>query len=77
MEDREQTTKPSFGSNEIGTETNETHLTPEILTGTDTQLHLAAKRGKHKKDKTINDDEKIVQNPGGENKFLQSDETDE
>lgn len=77
MAKREQITQPSLGSNELGTETNDTHLTSGISAGTNTQLHLAAKSGKHKKNKKINDDEKIVKNPNGENKFLQSDETDQ
>lgn len=78
MADREQITQPSMGSNELGTETNDTHLESGVSAGTDTQLHLAAKSGKkHKKDKNINDDERVVKNPNGENKFLESDETDE
>lgn len=78
MADREQITQPSLGSNELGTETNDTHLKSGVSAGTDTQLHLAAHSGaKHKKNKGINDDEKVVKNPDGENKFLESDETDE
>lgn len=76
MEDREQITQPSLGSNELGTETDETHLTG-VSAGSDTQLHLAAKGKKSKKDKNINDDEKVVKKQDSKNKFLQSDETDE
>ena len=78
MADREQITQPSMGSNELGTETSDTHLESGVSAGSDTQLHLAAKSSKkHKKNKNINDDEKVVKNPRSENKFLQSDETDE
>ncbi len=49
MADREQITQPSLGSNELGTETNDTHLESGVSAGTDTQLHLAAKS--HKKSK--------------------------
>ena len=75
MADNERTTQPSLGSNDVGAETNDTHLTG-ISSGTDTQLHLAAKSGnKHKKN--VNDDEKVVKNTNGEEEFLKSDETDE
>ena len=76
MPDREQVTQPSLGSNELGTETNDTHLNSGVSAGTDTQLHLAAKSGKKNK-KNKNDDEKVVRNVNGENKFLRADETDE
>lgn len=78
MADREQITQPSMGSNELGTETSDTHLESGVSAGNDTQLHLTAKGSKkHKKNKNINDDEKVVKNPHNGNKFLQSDETDE
>lgn len=78
MADREQITQPSLGSNELGTETNDTHLESGVSAGSDTQLHLAAKSGKkNKKDKNINDDEKVVKNSYDENNFLKPDETDE
>ena len=60
MADNEKTTQPSLGSNDLGTETNDTHLTG-VSSGTDTQLHLAAKSGKKHK-KNVNDDEKVVKN---------------
>ena len=78
MADREQITQPSMGSNELGTETNDTHLESGVSAGSDTQLHLAAKAGnKHKKNKDINDDEKVIKKSNGENEFLQANETDE
>ena len=78
MADREQITQPSLGSNELGTETNDTHLKSGVSAGSDTQLHLAAKSGnKHKKDKNVNDDEKVIKKSNGENEFLQANETDE
>ena len=76
MADREQITQPSLGSNELGTETDDTHLTGASA-GSDTQPHLAGKSKKYKKNKNINDDEKVVKNPYSENKFLQAGETDE
>ncbi len=76
MADREQITQPSSGSNELGTETNDTHLTSGISAGSDTQLHMAAKSGKKHK-KNINDDEKVVKNENGAEDFLEADETDE
>jgi len=75
MSDIEKTTQPSLGSNDLGTETNDTQVTG-ISSGTDTQLHLAAKSGK-KHRKNVNDDEKVVKNTAGEEEFLKSDETDE
>lgn len=78
MADRVQITQPSMGSNELGTETDDTHPESGISAGSDTQLHLAAKGGnKHKKNKNINDDEKVVKKSNGENEFLQADETEE
>ena len=75
MADTEKITQPSLGSNDVGTESNDTHLTG-VSSGTDTQLHLAAKSGnKHKRN--VNDDEKVVKNQNGEEEFLKSDETDE
>jgi len=75
MSDNERTSQPSQGSNDLGSETNDTHVTG-ISAGTDTQLHLAAKSGnKHKKN--VNDDEKVVKNLNGEEEFLKSGETDE
>ncbi|MEO8414989.1 MAG: hypothetical protein ABI472_15075 [Ginsengibacter sp.] len=76
MADREQITQPSLGSNELGTETNDTHLSSGVSTGTDTQLHLAALSGKKHK-KNVNDDEKVVKNSEGETEFLTPGETDE
>jgi len=75
MADREQITQPSLGSIELGTEKDDTPLTGASA-GSDTQLHLAANSKRHRK-KNINDDEKVVKNSYSENKFLQSDETDE
>lgn len=73
--DTERISQPSQGSNEVGAETNDTHLTG-VSSGTDTQLHLTAKSGnKHKKN--VNDDEQVVKNPNGEEEFLTSDDTDE
>ena len=75
MSDNEKTTQPSLGSNDLGTETNDTHRTG-ISSGTDTQLQLTAKSGKKHK-QNVNDDEKVVKNTDGEEEFLKSDETDE
>ncbi|MGZ4049658.1 MAG: hypothetical protein ACXVNN_09860 [Bacteroidia bacterium] len=78
MADREQITQPSMGSNELGTETNDTHLESGVSAGSDTQLHLAAKGGnKRKKNKGVNDDEKVIKKSNGENEFLQANDTDE
>jgi hypothetical protein len=75
MSDTEKTTQPSLGSNDVGSETNDTHLSG-VSAGSDTQLHLAARSGnKHKKN--VNDDEKVVKNQNGEEKFLSQDDTDE
>ncbi len=76
MADREQISQPSLGSNELGTETNDTHLTSGVSAGSNTQLHLAAHSGKKHKN-NVNDDEKVVKNHNGENDFLQSKDTDE
>ena len=77
MANNERNTQPSSGSNDVGPETNDTHLTG-VSSGTDTQLNLAAKSGnKHTKNKNINDDEKVVRNTHGNDEFLESDETDE
>ena len=76
--DTERISQPSHGSNEVGAETNDTHVAG-ISSGTDTQLHLAAKSGnKHKKKKeNVNDDEQVVRNSNSEEEFLTSDETEE
>ena len=74
MAQREQITQPSLGRNELGTETNDTHLTSGVSSGTDTQLHLAAKGGK-KHNANTNDDEKVIKN--NNSNFLKEDETDE
>ena len=74
MSDTEKITQPSLGSNELGRETNDTHLTSGISTGTDTQLHLAALSVKHKKNA---DDEKVVSNPTSEKDSLKEGETGE
>jgi hypothetical protein len=76
MADREQISQPSLGSNELGTETNDTHLTSGVSAGSNTQLHIAAHRGKKHKN-NVNDDEKVAKNHNGENNFLQSKDTDE
>jgi hypothetical protein len=78
MADKERITDPSSGSNELGRETQENHPETGISAGTDTQLHITALGGKkHKKNKDINDDEKVMKNPTSKNEFPQSDETDE
>lgn len=77
MADTERISQPSQGSNELGTETNDTHLGNRGSSGTDTQLHLAAKSGKkHNNNTDINDDEKVVKN-NTDNGLLKSNETDE
>ena len=78
MADREQITQSSMGSNELGTETTDTHLEGGVSAGSDTQLHIAAKSGnKHKKNKNVNDDEKVIKKSNGKNEFLRANETDE
>ncbi len=73
MADREQITQPSSGSNELGTETNDTHLESGISAGTDTQLHLAAKSGnKHTKN---NDADDLLKEKNKE-EFLKLNKTD-
>jgi hypothetical protein len=75
MADREQITQPSLGSNELGTETNDTHLESGISAGTDTQLHLAAKSGnKHRK---INNEADDLQKEKNKEEFLKLNDTDE
>lgn len=75
MADREQITQPSLGSNELGTETDDTHLGSGISAGTDTQLHLAAKSGnKHIKNNNDIDDLKKEKN---KEEFLKMNNTDE
>ena len=75
MADREQITQPSLGSNELGTETNDTHLESGISDGTDTQLHLAAKSGnKHKKN---NNEADNLQKEKNKEEFLELNNTDE
>ena len=79
MADTERVTQPSSGSNELGVETNDTHIPTGSRSGTDTQLHLAARSGhknKNKQKDDINDDEKVVKNKPNDD-FLQSNETDE
>ena len=46
MADREQITQPSIRSNELGTETSETHLESGVSAGSDTQLRLTARVAK-------------------------------
>ncbi len=78
MADREQITQPSLGSNELGTETNDTHLESGVSAGTDTQLHLAAKGGKkNKKNKKNSKDEKNEKSRVGEYAFPRAEDTDE
>ncbi|MEO8766625.1 MAG: hypothetical protein ABI416_20150 [Ginsengibacter sp.] len=72
----ERTTQPSPGSNDVGAETTDSHLR-DVSSGTDTQLHLAAKSSNKHNRKNINDDEKVVKNTAGQEEFLTSDETDE
>ena len=75
MADREQITQPSLGSNELGTETNDTHLESGVSAGSDTQLHLATKSGKKNKKKTKNgEDEK---SRVGQYAFPRAEDTDE
>ena len=75
MADIEKAAQPTQGSNDVGSETNDTHTTG-ISSGTDTQLKMAAKSGnKHKTN--VNDDEEVVKNPNSKKDFFKSDETDE
>ena len=76
MSDTERISQPSQGSNDVGSETNDTHITG-VSSGTDTQLHLAAKSGNKHNKGNVNDDEEVVKNSDSEEEFLKSDETDE
>jgi hypothetical protein len=56
MPDKERISRPSSGSNELGTETQEERITGGLSAGTDTQLELTALSGqKHKGHKKGND----------------------
>ena len=73
MPDTEQISQPSLGSNELGTNTNDTHIGNKVSSGTDTQLHLAAKGGKSKhlsKEQILKDNLKGVD-------FAKQEDTDE
>ena len=77
MAEKDRITNPSMGSNELGSETTE-QRSRGVSPGTDTQQQLAAESNKkHKADKDINDDEKVVKNTNGGSEFLDGDETDE
>lgn len=77
MEEKVRITNPSMGSNDLGTERSE-EVGMHVSAGTNTQLHLAALSGnKAKKNKNINDDEKVVKNTNGKSEFLEASETDE
>ncbi|MDQ2721281.1 MAG: hypothetical protein M3Z26_16160 [Bacteroidota bacterium] len=77
MPEKEKISSPSMGSNELGTETNETRSSG-VSAGSDTQLHLAAAGGKkNKKNKNIDDDEKVIKNKSAKTGFPKSGETDE
>lgn len=75
MADTKRISQPTQGSEDVGLETNDQRNTGAASAGTDTQLHIAAKSGR--KNKGINDDEKVVKNVDGQNEFLTSKETDE
>ncbi len=78
MANTKRISQPSQGSEELGRETVDRRSTGSASSGTDTQLHLAAKSGKkNKKNNNINDDEKVVKNSKGKGAFLTSKETDE
>jgi len=78
MADREQITQPSFGSNELGTETNDTHLESGVSAGTDTQLHLAAKsRKKNRKNEKNSENKQNEKSRVGEYAFPRAEDTDE
>ncbi len=78
MADIEQITQPSMGSNDLGTETNDTHPESGISAGTDTQRQLAAKSGKRNKKNTKNsEDEKNKKSRVGEYAFPNAEDTDE
>jgi hypothetical protein len=78
MADREQITQPSLGSNELGTETNDTHLESGVSAGTDTQLHLAAKgRKKNKKNEKSSEKDNNNKSRIGEYAFPRAEDTDE
>ncbi|MDE3214514.1 MAG: hypothetical protein KGM98_14895 [Bacteroidota bacterium] len=70
--DHKEITNPSMGSNELGRVSTEENLTASILSGTDTQMHLAALGAKKKKDE--NPDH---QAPDKKDEFTTMEETDE
>lgn len=75
MPDTERITNPSMGSNELGTETNESRQTGGLAAGTDTQLKLTAAGGKkNKKQKQMDKREKEIDNHA---EFFEVEETDE
>jgi hypothetical protein len=56
MADKERITRPSSGSNELGSETSEDRITGGLSAGSDSQLKLTALAGKkHKEGKTQNE----------------------
>jgi hypothetical protein len=50
MADKERITRPSNGSNELGSETSEDRITGGLSAGSDTQLKLTALGGKKHKE---------------------------
>jgi hypothetical protein len=63
MSEKQRISRPSSGSNMLGTETNEIEGSG-LSAGTDTQTKLAALSTKKKHKNNINDDEKVVKNKG-------------
>ena len=82
MADTERISQPSLGSNELGAETNDAHVSSRVPAGSDTQLQAAIKsKGKNKensndKDDNVNDDETVFKN-ADDDEFFEADETEE
>lgn len=68
MADKERISRPSSGSNELGSETKENRITGGLSAGTDTQLHLTALAGKKKKDKKKETNKPLPKNVGNKKK---------
>lgn len=76
MSEKQRISRPTSGSNKLGTETNEIEGSG-LSSGTDTQTKLAALSTKKKPAGNTNDDEKVLKNKKGKTEFLESNDTDE
>ena len=74
MTDKINIAQPSSGSNDVGADTTDAKNTHDILSGTDTQMHLAAK---NKDKKKSNNEKKVEKNDINDTQFPLAEETDE